>query len=105
MASTKKNNDILTAAPTPGQLEEKMEAVLEVCLKRNMKLSPSKFHCARQVSFGRVTIESLKQRGNDKRRMYLTPEDKKVKHFLDIQSPKSKNEIQHIYGMTAQLKC
>ena len=40
-------NGILTAGPTPGQLEEKMEAVLKVCgLKHNMKLSPSKFECA-----------------------------------------------------------
>lgn len=28
-------DDILTAAPTPGQLEEKMDAVLNVCLKRH----------------------------------------------------------------------
>ena len=33
-------DDILTAAPTPGQLEQKMEQVLKVCRKRNMKLSP-----------------------------------------------------------------
>ena len=35
-------DDILTATPNPGQLEEKMEAVLEVCLKKNMNPSPSK---------------------------------------------------------------
>ena len=39
----KKVDDILTAAPNPGQLEEKMEDVLRVCKKKNMKLSPSKF--------------------------------------------------------------
>ena len=32
--------DILTATPTPRQLEEKMEAILEVCLKKNMKSPP-----------------------------------------------------------------
>ena len=36
-------DDILPAAPTPGQLEKKMEEVLKVCRKKNMKLSPSKF--------------------------------------------------------------
>ena len=64
-------NDILTAAPTLGHLEETMEAVLKVCLKRNMKLSPFKFQCACQVTFGGVTIESLKQRDDDERRVYL----------------------------------
>ena len=58
----KNDDDILTAAPTPGQLQEKMEAVLKVCLKRNMKLSPSRFQCAHQVAFGGVTIDSLIQK-------------------------------------------
>ena len=39
-------DDILTATPTPGQLEEKIEAELKVCLKKSLKLSPSKFQCA-----------------------------------------------------------
>ena len=30
-------DDILTAAPTPGQLEKKMEDLLKVCRKKNMK--------------------------------------------------------------------
>ena len=53
----KNGYDILTATPTPRQLEEKMEAILEVCLKKNVKLSPLKFQCARQV-----TIEALKHK-------------------------------------------
>ena len=41
-------DDILIAATTPGQLEVKMEDVLKVCRKKNMKLSPSKFQWARR---------------------------------------------------------
>ena len=41
---------------------EKMEAILKLCLKRNMKLSPSRFQCAHQVAFGGVTIDSLIQK-------------------------------------------
>ena len=89
-------DDILTAVPTPGQLEEKMEAVLEVCLKGNMKLSYSKFQYARQATLGGVTIESLKQGGDNERRVHLTQEDEKIKIFLDIQSPTSKTKIRRI---------
>ena len=80
-----------------------MEGVLKVCLKRIMKLSPSNFQCAPQVIFGGVTIESLKQKGDSKRRVYLTPEDEKIKNVLDIQSPKSKMEIQRICRICTHL--
>ena len=82
-----------------------MEDVLKVCKKKNMKLSPSKFQCARQFTFGGVTIEALKQKGDTQRRVYLTPEDEKIQNFLDIKSPKTKTEVQRICGMAAQLKC
>ena len=49
------------------ELEQKMEDVLKVCRKKNMKLSPSKFQCARQVNFGGVTIEALKQKDDTQR--------------------------------------
>ena len=81
-----------------------MEAVLKVYLKRKMKLSPSKYQCARQVTFGGVTIEYRNQRGDDERRVYLSPQDEKMNNFLDIQSLKSKTEIQCICGMSSQLK-
>ena len=68
-------DDILTAAPTQRQLEQKMDQVLKVCRKKNMKISPSKFQCARQVTFGGVNIEGLKQRGDTETRVYLTLED------------------------------
>ena len=71
-------DDILTAAPTPGQLEQKMEQVLKVCRKRNMMLSPSKFQCSRQVTFGGVNIKALRQRGDTETRVYLTAEDEKI---------------------------
>ena len=51
-------DDILTAAPTPGELDEKMETVRKVCVQRNMKLSLSKFQCPHQVTFEGVIIES-----------------------------------------------
>ena len=97
-------DDILTAAPTPGQLEQKMEQVLKVSRKRNMKLSPSKFQCARQVTFGGVNIEALKQQGYTETRVYLTPEDEKIQKFLDIEEPRTKKDAQMICGMAAQLK-
>ena len=79
-------DDILTAAPTPGDLEEKMKAVFKVCVQRNMKLSPAKFQCTRQVAFGRVTIESCRQRRDSEMMVYLSPEEEKIKNFPDIKS-------------------
>ena len=49
-------------------------------------------------------IESCRQKGDEERRVYLSPEDEKIKNFLDLQSPKSKTEIQWLCGMAAQLK-
>ena len=95
---------IMCSAPTPEQLEQKMEQVLKVCRKKNMKLSPSKFQCARQVTFGGVNIEALKQRGDTETRVYLTPEDEKIQKFLDIEEPRTKKDAQMICGMAAQLK-
>ena len=56
------------------------------------------------VTFGGVTIEALKQKGDTERRVYLTPEDEKIQNFLNIQSPKTKTEVQRTCGMAAQLK-
>ena len=80
-----------------------MDEVLKVCRKKNMKISPSKFQCAKQVTFGGVTIaiEALKQKGDTQRRVYLTPEDEKIQKFLDIQTPK---DAQMVCSITAQLK-
>ena len=68
-----------------------------------MKLSPSKFQCARQVTFGGVNIEALKQRGDTETRVYLTPEDENIQKFLDIEEPKTKKDAQMICGMAARV--
>ena len=87
-----------------GVLEQRMEKMLKVCLKKNMKLHPDKFQIGRRVTFGGVTIEACKARGDDERRVYLSPSEEKFQAFLDLKTPESKVEVQKACGMIAQMK-
>ena len=68
-------------------LEQRMEKMLQVCLKKNMKLNPDKVQIGRCVDFGGVTIEACKTRGDDQRRIYLSPSEEKLQAFLDLKTP------------------
>ena len=73
-----------------GMLEQRMEKMLEVCLKKNMKLHPDKLQIGRRVTFGGVTIEACKAEGDAERRVYMSPSEEKLQAFLDLKTPEFK---------------
>ena len=70
--------------------EQRMEKILEVCPKKNMKLHPEKMQIGRRVTFGGVTIEACKSDGDAQRRVFMSPSEEKLHDFLDLQTPQSK---------------
>ena len=72
-------------------LEQRMEKMPQVCLKKNMKLNPDKVQLGRRVEFGGVSIEACKTRGDDQKRVYLSPREEKLQTFLDLKTPESKD--------------
>ena len=70
-------DDVLVCGDNMGVLEERMEKMLKVCLRKNMKLHPDKLQLGREVTFGGVTVEACKAEGDSQRRVY-----KNCKHSL-----------------------
>ena len=75
-------------------LQHRMEKMLEVCLKKNMKLHPDKLQIGRRVTFDGVTIEACKSDGDTQKRVYMSPSEEKLQTFLDLKTPQSKVEVQ-----------
>ena len=97
-------DDIMVTGNNIGALEERMEKVLKVCLKKNLKLHPDKIQMGRRVTFGGVTIEACKTEGDHQKRIYMSPSEDKLHSFLDLKTPESKVEVQRLCGMAAQMK-
>ena len=97
-------DDVLVSGNHIVTLEERLERMLKVCLKKNMKLHPDKLQIGRRVTFGGVTIEASKTVGDDQRRVYMSPSEEKLQTFLDLQTPQTKVEVQRVCGMAAQMK-
>ena len=97
-------DDILVSASNLQMLEQRMERMLEVCLKKNMKLHPEKIQLGRRVEFGGVSVEACRAKGDNQKRVYLSPSEDKLAAFLDLKTPESKVEVQRACGMIAQLK-
>ena len=57
-------DDVLVCANNMRMLEQRKEKMLEVCLKKNMKLHPDTLQIGRKVTFGEVTIEAFKSEEN-----------------------------------------
>ena len=75
-----------------------------MCLRRNLKLHPEKIQLGRRVEFGGVSVEASRAKGDDQKRVYLSPSEQKLAAFLDLKTPESKVEVQRACGMIAQLK-
>ena len=71
-----------------------MEKMLKVCQRKNMKLHPDKIQMGRRVEFGGVSVEASRARGDDQKRVYLSPSEQKLADFLDLKTPESKVEVQ-----------
>ena len=56
------------------------------------------------MKFGGVIIESARVKGDKQDTVYITPDQKKLDDFLDLETPASKTECQMICGTAAQLK-
>ena len=52
-----------------------------------------------------MVVESVGQLEEGQSTVYMSPDDQKVRDFLDIDIPSSKKECQMIQGCAAQLKC
>ena len=49
-----------------------------------MKLHPDKIQIGRKVEFGGVSVEACRAKGDDQKRVYLSPSEEKLAAFLDI---------------------
>ena len=85
--------DIMVTGNSIVALEERMEKILKVCLRKNLKLHPDKLQIGRRVTFDGVTIEACKTEGDNQRRVYMSPSEEKLQTFLDLKTPQSKVEV------------
>ena len=74
-------DDIMVTGNSIVALEERMEKILKVCLRKNLKLHPDKLQIGRRVTFGGVTIEACKTEGDNQRRIYMSPSEEKLQTF------------------------
>ena len=79
-------DDVLVSANNMGMLEERMEKMLKVSLRKNMTLHPDKLQIGRKVTFGGLTIEACKAEGDTQRRVYMSPSEEKLQTFMDLKS-------------------
>ena len=76
-----------------------IQFVLDVCRRSNAKLSPKKFKLGREVVFGghRISYDVV----NDL--VLIQPSVEKVEAIQNLQTPKSKQEVQSLVGFLSQL--
>ena len=73
--------------------------------QRVIKLNPLKLQCGRRVKWGGMIVEAAGPVGDDvENTVLISPDDQKIKDFLEIETPSSKKECQMIAGCAAQLK-
>ena len=51
-----------------------------------------------------MSVEASRAKGDDQKRVYLSPSEQKLSAFLDLKTPESKVEVQRACGLIAQLK-
>merc|ERR1712236_26806 len=99
----KNADDILAGGTTLEQLDDTMRRVLSVCRDRGIKLAPSKLQCGRKLKWGGVIVESVGHR-EGRSDVLITPEEEKLREFLDLERPNTKKDVQMICGLAAQMK-
>ena len=62
-------DDVLVSASSLQMLEQRMEKMLKVCQRKNMKLHPDKIQMGCRVEFGGVSVEASRARGDDQKRV------------------------------------
>jgi hypothetical protein len=96
-------DDILTAATSISQMEERLHALLLLCRDKNMKLNPDKFEVSHKVTFGGVELSGERKLGDQARRVYITPAKKRLEEFFVLETPKCRPDVQRIVGMANHL--
>ena len=101
----KNADDVLGGGQKLEQLDERMRKVFMVCRERGIMLNPSKLQCSRRVKFGGMMVEAVGPVGEGlDSTVFISPEQKKIDDFLNIETPSTKKECQMIAGTAAQLK-
>ena len=81
-----------------------MKKLFDICRKRNMKKSPSKFRLGPKVVYGGTVLEATKLVGDRKKTVFISFTQERLEAFLNFPSPSCKKDIQSICGAAAQLK-
>ena len=99
---TKNMDDFLIGARTLDELEAKITKLLQYFEKINLKLAPSKVEIGRCVTFGGCKISSETLSSGD--HIFIEPRNGRVDALLDLETPKSKKELQCLAGMLSSLQ-
>ena len=91
--------DLLAVAISFPELKNIIIEILDICQERNIKLTPSKFHLGKQVTFGGVNISH----DTFTDAVCLDPTNDKIKEIEMLRMSKSKKECQSLVGMKNQL--
>ena len=101
----KNADDVLGGGHRLEQLDERTRRVFMVCRERGIKLNPTKLQCGCRVKFGGMMVEAVGPVGEGlDSTVYISPDQKKIADFLNIETPSTKKECQMIAGCAAQLK-
>ena len=95
----KNMNDILICARNFEELTERIIYVLQVCKRKNIKLSPKKFQAGESVTFGGTEITYNKSLES----VDLAPEERKIAAVKSMTIPTNRKAAQSLIGMLSQM--
>merc|ERR1712030_127678 len=99
----KNADDILGGGGTLLDLDLVMRRIFSVCLRRGIKLAPSKLQVGRRLRWGGVMVESV-GRKDGRSDVLISPDQTKLDEFLDLERPRCKKDVQQLCGLAAQMK-
>ena len=83
-------------------LEIQIEKLIKLCRRINLKLAPSKFSLSTAVKFGGTIISAEKNQENSV--IFLDPPDSRILAVMEMETPRTKKDIQKLCGMISSLK-
>merc|ERR1711888_385855 len=99
----KNADDILGGGRSLRDLDLVMRRIFSVCLRRGIKLAPSKLQVGRRLRWGGVMVESVGPR-NGRSDVLISPDKAKLDECLDLERPRCKKDVQQFCGLAAQMK-
>ena len=79
-----------------------IKKLIKLCQRINLKLAPSKFSLSTAVKFGGTVISAEKIKDNSV--IFLDPPDSWMLAVTEMETPKTKKELQKLCGMILSLK-